>query len=143
MIDNSKRKFLRAGLGTTAAASALNLFPPSIRRALAIPANNRTGTIQDVEHVVILMQENRSFDNYFGTLAGVRGFGDRMTIPVPNGLNVLQQLNANGKAILPYHLDQTQGNAQRVSGTPHSWTDARDAWDKGCLLYTSPSPRDS
>ena len=131
MIDNSKRKFLRAGLGTTAAASALNLFPPSIRRALAIPANNRTGTIQDVEHVVILMQENRSFDNYFGTLAGVRGFGDRMTIPVPNGLNVLQQLNANGKAILPYHLDQTQGNAQRVSGTPHSWTDARDAWDKG------------
>ncbi|KAF1020523.1 MAG: Non-hemolytic phospholipase C [Paracidovorax wautersii] len=131
MIDTSKRKLLRAGLGTVAAASALNLFPPSIRRALAIPANNQTGTIRDVEHVVILMQENRSFDNYFGTLAGVRGFGDRFTIPVPNGLNVLQQLDATGKAILPYHLDQSQGNAQRVSGTPHSWTDARDAWDQG------------
>ncbi|SDV47351.1 phosphocholine-specific phospholipase C [Chitinasiproducens palmae] len=131
MIDQSKRKFLRAGVGTAAAAGMLNMFPASIRRALAIPANNRTGTIKDVEHVVILMQENRSFDNYFGTLAGVRGFGDRFTIPVPNGLNVLQQLNAEGKAVLPYHLDQSKGNAQRVSGTPHSWTDARDAWDKG------------
>lgn len=131
MIDTSKRKFLSAGASTLAAAGVLSLFPPSIRRALAIPANNRTGTLQDVEHVVILMQENRSFDNYFGTLAGVRGFGDRLTIPVPNGLNVLQQLDAQGRPVLPYHLDQTQGNAQRVSGTPHSWTDARDAWDKG------------
>ncbi|OZI62525.1 phosphocholine-specific phospholipase C [Bordetella genomosp. 11] len=131
MINNAKRKFLRNSLGATASLTALSMFPPSIRRALAIPANNRTGTIKDVEHVVILMQENRSFDNYFGTLAGVRGFGDRFTIPLPNALNVWQQLNANGKPILPYHLDQTQGNAQRVSGTPHGWTDARDAWDKG------------
>lgn len=131
MINNAKRKFLRNSLGATASLTALSMFPPSIRRALAIPANNRTGTIKDVEHVVILMQENRSFDNYFGTLAGVRGFGDRFTIPVPNALNVWQQLDANGKPILPYHLDQTAGNAQRVSGTPHSWKDARDAWDKG------------
>ncbi|AOB30959.1 phospholipase [Bordetella sp. H567] len=131
MINNAKRKFLRNSLGATASLTALSMFPPSIRRALAIPANNRSGTIKDVEHVVILMQENRSFDNYFGTLAGVRGFGDRFTIPVPNALNVWQQLDANGKPILPYHLDQTRGNAQRVSGTPHGWTDARDAWDKG------------
>ncbi len=80
-LDPSKRKFLQAAAGTTAGAAALGLFPPSIRRALAIPANRRTGTIKDVEHVVILMQENRSFDHYFGTLVGVRGFGDRFTIP--------------------------------------------------------------
>ena len=49
--------------------------PPS-GKALAIPAHHRTGTIDDVEHIVILMQENRSFDHYFGTLRGVRGFGD-------------------------------------------------------------------
>ena len=48
----------------------------SIGRALAIPANNRTGTLRDVEHIVVLMQENRSFDHYFGTLRGVRGFND-------------------------------------------------------------------
>jgi hypothetical protein len=80
---NSRRKFLTGTATTGAAALALSAFPPSIRRALAIPANNATGTIMDVEHVVILMQENRSFDHYFGTLPGVRGFGDRFTIPLP------------------------------------------------------------
>jgi phospholipase C len=39
-----------------------------------------------VKHVVILTQENRSFDNYFGTLKRVRGFGDRFTIPLTQGV---------------------------------------------------------
>jgi hypothetical protein len=46
----------------------LAAFPPSIARALSIPAYCRTGTINDVEHIVIMMQENRSFDHYYGTL---------------------------------------------------------------------------
>lgn len=130
-IKESRRNFLRLGAGSAAGIAALNMFPPAIRKALAIPANNRTGTIADVEHVVILMQENRSFDNYFGALQGVRGFGDRFPIPLEGNRTVWQQHNASGATILPYHLDQTQGNAQRVSGTPHSWTDARQAWNKG------------
>ena len=35
-------------------------FQERIARALEIPANNRTGTINDVEHIVFMMQENRS-----------------------------------------------------------------------------------
>ncbi len=130
-LDPSKRKFLQTAAGTAASAAALSMFPPSIRRALAIPAAQRTGTIMDVQHVVIVMQDNRSFDHYFGTLAGVRGFGDRFTIPLPGGRNVWQQFDANGNPVLPYHLDQAAGNAQRVRGTPHSWVDARNAWDRG------------
>jgi phospholipase C len=130
-MKNSRRNFLTSTATTGAAALALSAFPPAIRRALAIPANNKTGTIQDVEHIVILMQENRSFDHYFGTLMGVRGFGDRFTIPLPKGLNVWQQSDATGKPILPYHLDSRKGNAQRVSGTPHSWGDGQNAWDGG------------
>jgi phospholipase C len=129
----SRRKFLTGTATTGAAALALSAFPPSIRRALAIPANNKTGTIQDVEHVVILMQENRSFDHYFGMLMGVRGFGDRFAIPLIGGRRVWEQSDADGKVVLPYHLDQTLGNAQRVSGTPHSWLDAQNAWDGGRL----------
>jgi phospholipase C len=128
---NSRRKFLQGTATTGAAALALAAFPPSIRRALAIPANNKTGTIQDVEHIVILMQENRSFDQYFGTLMGVRGFGDRCTIPLPNGRSVWQQLDDTGKEVLPYHLDGSKGNAQRMTGTPHSWSDGQDAWAGG------------
>ncbi|GJG96950.1 phosphocholine-specific phospholipase C [Cupriavidus pauculus] len=128
---NSRRNFLRTSAGAAFSAATLAAFPPSIRRALAIPASNVTGTIMDVQHVVILMQENRSFDHYFGTLNGVRGFGDRMTIPMPNGRKVWQQERTNGTLITPYHLDGTANNAQRVSGTPHAWADSQQAWDNG------------
>ncbi|RJF87551.1 phospholipase C, phosphocholine-specific [Oleomonas cavernae] len=130
MTDQNRRNFLK-GAGTLAgSAAALSMFPPVIRDALAIAANNATRSIQDVEHVVILMQENRSFDHYFGTLAGVRGFGDRFTIPLPDGRNVFQQWNGS-RVVTPYHLDASQGNAQRVTGTPHSWGDAQAAWANG------------
>ncbi|MCZ7153556.1 twin-arginine translocation signal domain-containing protein, partial [Salmonella enterica] len=91
MPSNSRRQFLKIASTGAAAAATLAAFPPAIRRALAIPANNATGTIRDVEHVVILMQENRSFDNYFGTMKGVRGFGDRFPIPLAGGRNVFEQ----------------------------------------------------
>jgi len=58
----SRRRFLQASAAAGFSAAALAAFPPSIRRALAIPAHNATGTIMDVQHVVILMKENRSFD---------------------------------------------------------------------------------
>lgn len=112
-FNPSKRHFLKTSLGTGAAAAVLASFPPSIRRALAIEANNATGTIQDVKHVVMVMLENRSFDNYFGTFKGVRGYGDRFAIPLPNGKNAFYQTDANGNLLTPYHLDETQGNAQR------------------------------
>src|SRR3990167_3915047 len=104
MTFKSRRRFLQLSAGATAAGLASSLLPASIQAALAIPANRRTGTLQDVEHVVILMQENRSFDHYFGTLKGVRGFGDRITIPLPDGDRVWQQKGILG-AIPPYHFD--------------------------------------
>ena len=76
-----RRQFLQV-MGTTTLTGALG---SNISKALAIPANHRTGTIQDVEHIVILMQENRPFDHHFGTLRGVRGFADprAVTIDIP------------------------------------------------------------
>ena len=130
-FDASKRKFFKTTLGTTAAVSALSMFPPSIRRALAIEASSPTGTIQDVKHVVMLMLENRSFDGYFGTFPGVRGFGDRFPIPLVNGKSVFHQTRSDGTEELPYHLDTTLGNAQRAGSTPHSWPDCQAAWDHG------------
>ncbi|MGJ7613330.1 MULTISPECIES: phosphocholine-specific phospholipase C [unclassified Variovorax] len=131
---NSRRRFITGTATTSAAALALSAFPPAIRRALAIPANNITGTIQDVEHIVILMQENRSFDHYFGTLMGVRGFGDRFTIPLPKGLTVWQQSDAKGDERLPHHLDSRKGNAQRGEGNNHAWNDGQNAWDGGRIV---------
>ncbi|MGO1075217.1 phosphocholine-specific phospholipase C [Inquilinus sp. CA228] len=132
MTSDSRRDFLKMAGAAAGGAAALAAFPPVIRQALAIPANNATRSIKDVEHVVVLMQENRSFDHYFGTFTGVRGFGDRFTIPLPGGRSVFQQSNGS-RVVMPYHLDQRRGNAQRVTGTPHTWSDAHDAWADGRL----------
>ncbi len=120
------------------AAGATGLFP-AIARAKSIDAHVRTGTIKDVEHVVIFMQENRSFDHYFGTLPGVRGFGDRFPIPVPDterlsDATVFAQTNkAPGPPVIaPFHLNTRQSFAHmRVEGTPHLWPDAQGAWNDG------------
>ncbi len=141
MTTPSRRNFLRTVVSTAGATAALAMFPPAIRRALATPANNQTGTLKDIEHIVILTQENRSFDHYFGTLAGVRGFGDRFPIPVMDALgnqgkNVWFQANdsdpANPRMIAPFRLNTVQTfDYMRVNGTPHGWLDAQAAWDHG------------
>jgi phospholipase C len=78
MTDQNRRSFLKTAAGTAAGAATLAALPPAIREALAVQAAQVTGTIKDVKHIVILMQENRSFDHYFGTMRGVRGFGEAM-----------------------------------------------------------------
>ncbi|MBO9512473.1 MAG: phospholipase C, phosphocholine-specific [Variovorax sp.] len=131
---NSRRKFLQSTATTGIAAATLAAFPPSIRRALAIPAHRDTGTVKDVKHVVLLMQENRSFDSYFGTFKGVRGFGDRFAVPTANGKNVFYQSYTKvtpPATYVPYHLDGAKGNAQRAGSTPHTWADSQAAWDHG------------
>ncbi|MDF0605158.1 phospholipase C, phosphocholine-specific [Neisseriaceae bacterium TC5R-5] len=90
-LNKTRRQFIKLGAQTAAAVSTMSLLPQSIRDALAIPANQRTGTLQDIEHIVILMQENRSFDHYFGTFNGVRGFGDPRPVPLPSGRPVWYQ----------------------------------------------------
>ncbi|MFC5605809.1 phosphocholine-specific phospholipase C [Variovorax soli] len=133
----TRRSFLQSATGTGLAAATLTAFPPSIRRALAIPAHRETGTIKDVKHVVLLMMENRSFDGYFGTFKGVRGFGDRFAVPAPNGKTVFHQTYTKTTpptTYVPYHLDESKGNAQRAGSTPHSWNDSQAAWDHGRMF---------
>ncbi len=142
MAEFTRRALIGAGLS----GSALAALPSPIARAAAIAPDVRTGTIQDVQHVVILMQENRGFDHYFGTLRGVRGFADRFPIPVAiqpretGRRTVWQQRDrtaAGGeRPVLPFHL-ATRNNfdLMRMEGTPHSWTDAQAAWDDGRMTH--------
>src|SRR5438132_777986 len=61
----------------------------------------QTGTINDVQHVVIFIQENRSFDEYFGSLKGVHGFSDRNSLTFQNGNTDLFQPQG-GNYVLPF-----------------------------------------
>ena len=132
MPDSSRRNFIGLAAKTAATLAVTSSFPPIIRRALAVPASNATGTIADVQHVVILMMENRSFDHYFGTLRGVRGFGDRHPVPLASGQPVWSQSDGQ-REIPPFHLDPKTTSALRFPGTPHKFASAQAAWAQGKL----------
>lgn len=128
MTDTDRRSLLSL-FGASAALAAAAPFTQAIAQAASLPAKRVTGTIKDVKHIVILMQENRSFDHYFGTLRGVRGFGDRFPIPMKAG-PVWQQSDGE-RVIPPYHLNTRTTNAIAVPGTPHSFSDSQAAWNQG------------
>jgi phospholipase C len=124
--------------GFLLSATAALALPPILARAAAIDADVRAGTLADVAHVVILMQENRSFDHYFGALNGVRGFADRFPIPVPGHDHATVWIQGNDTAkggpprVSPFPLDTGKTfDHMRVEGTPHNWIDAQDAWNQG------------
>src|ERR1700753_1371694 len=111
-----RRTILRA-MGSAALGAA---FPASIRRAMAIEPKIVTGTIQDVKHIVVLMQENRSYDHYLGTLRGVRGFSDPRAVTLPSGNSVFQQPNGSGP-LLPFHPPEPLMGYQFIGDLPHNW----------------------
>jgi phospholipase C len=121
---SSRREFLRR----TAELSAF-LFA-SIERAAAIQPTPGS-TFRDAEHVVILMQENRSFDHSFGTLRGVRGFGDPRAVTLPNGRPVWAQTGKDGKVTLPFRLDLKRTKSTWLGALPHGWSDQTDARNDG------------
>ncbi|MGK9462527.1 phosphocholine-specific phospholipase C [Streptomyces sp. G6] len=127
MAEVNRRRFLQLA-GATTAFSALSA---SIERAAALPANHRSGTIEDVEHIVVLMQENRSFDHYFGRLRGVRGFGDPHPVRLDNGKSVWHQAKGDGTEVLPFHPEADDLGMQFLEGLPHGWSDGQDAYRNG------------
>ena len=140
----SRRDFLRLAATSTGAAAGMAMLPPSIAKALSIPARRKTGTIQDVQHVVILMQENRSFDHYFGSMRGVRGFNDPRPVRLANGKPVWYQppattrtdrFHARGLAddaphVLPFYLDP-QRTTEHTTGGDHGWSSGHLSWNHG------------
>ena len=128
-MSTSRRDFIKqaamlSGIGAT------ELFTESIRRAMAIEPQPGT-TFLDAEHIVILMQENRSFDHTFGTLRGVRGFNDPRAITLPNGDPVWAQQDKKGNRFLPFRLNIKDTKSTWMGSLPHSWTDQVDARNGG------------
>jgi phospholipase C len=107
------------------------MLSDSIARALAIPANRATRSLRDVEHVVVLMQENRSFDHYFGVMRGVRGFGDPHPATLPSGKPVWYQ--AEGSTVVPSFHPEVQGGLALtfIEDLDHSWAGTHQMFNGG------------
>jgi phospholipase C len=125
-----RRSFLQM-LSASAVSAGL---PDSIARALAIPANSKTGSLADVEHIVFMMQENRAFDHYLGSLNGVRGFNDPRAVKLHGGNSVFYQPLVAGTPtpyVLPYHPTAPNLGLQFIEDLEHDWDTTHLAWNAG------------
>lgn len=104
------------------AGAAGSMLFSLIDRALAVEANRVTGSIRDVRHIVVHMQENRSFDHYFGVLNGVRGFGDPRPLRLAGGRSVWAQPSKQHRDgyVLPFHGDSKTTRSFKVDGAEQS-----------------------
>ena len=126
----TRREFLRLAGMLSGAAGVSGFVPDAILRAYAIePAPG--STFLDAEHIVILMQENRSFDHALGTLRGVRGFNDPRAIRLANGNSVFVQSDASGNSYAPWRLDIRDTRITWMGSIPHSRNSQVDAWNDG------------
>ncbi|HZK90643.1 MAG TPA: alkaline phosphatase family protein [Stellaceae bacterium] len=129
MIEIGRRNFLRSA----AALAAGGIVP-----ARAAPATK----LSDIDHIIILMKENRSFDHYFGSLRGVRGFDDP-TARRADGGSMFRQADTGHPDgyVLPFRLDTQRTNAQRLHDLSHEWGPQHAAWNAGAMDNWVPAHR--
>jgi len=127
---DTRREFLKKASLLAGGTGLWSSLPASIQRAIAINPDAGT-TFEDAEHIVFLMQENRSFDHCFGTLQGVRGFNDPRIITLPGKDPVWLQSKKDGRKYVPFRLNMKDTKATWMGGLPHSWENQTDARNNG------------
>jgi len=127
---DTRREFIKKATLLSGMAGMNGLIPASILKAMAIDPTPGS-TWMDAEHIVILMQENRSFDHCFGSMRGVRGFNDPRAIQLPNGNPVWLQSNEAGQTYAPFHLDLKHTKATWMNSLPHDWKNQVNARNDG------------
>lgn len=143
MADITRRRLIGSAAAVAAAGFAMEFLPSNVTRAMAETPFGVRGSLRDIEHVVILMQENRSFDHYFGTLPGVAGFSDPHAKKLNTGKSVFYQpdpVNPDGY-LLPFHLDTQKTSAQAIPSTSHAWEVQHDALNGGQMNNWLPAHR--
>jgi phospholipase C len=129
------RRTLLAGATALSGVAAAGVLPASLRMAIAATPTGLQGKLADIQHIVILMQENRSFDHYFGTMPGVRGFQDPAAITLSTGNSVFYQPDASHADgyLTPFHYDTKTTAAQVAPSLDHGWATQHQAWDGGAM----------
>jgi phospholipase C len=132
-VRASRRSVIMGAAAVAGAAGMSGLLPESLASAATVPSADFD--LSKIKHVVYVMQENRSFDHYFGTFPGVRGFDDPTAMTLPNGNSVFAQPDpANPLGYLePFHMDTASTAAAAVPSLSHDWRDQHASWNKGAM----------
>ncbi len=128
----TRRDLLKIGAATAAAELATVLLHGcGGGGASSGPGPSVCSKLNDIEHVVIFIQENRSFDHYFGSYRGVRGFSDQsLAFQQPNPANTT---NPPVGVLLPFHLDTSKMNAACTHDITHDWVPQHQSWNSGAM----------
>jgi phospholipase C len=131
MHNFTRRKLLKLG-AATAVAELASLGLHGCGGVPSVPSvPSACSKLSDIEHVVILIQENRSFDHYFGSYRGVRGFSDRsLAFQQPDPTNIT---SSPVGALLPFHLDTPTTNAACTPDITHDWVPQHRSWNNGAM----------
>jgi phospholipase C len=128
----TRRELLKIGAATAAAEVAGVLLPGcGGAGASTVSPSSVCATLAGIEHVVIFIQENRSFDHYFGSYRGVRGFSDPS--PAFRQPDPANTTNPPTGVLLPFHLDTTKTNAACTHDITHDWVPQHQSWDHGAM----------
>ena len=149
----TRRTFMVAGAAAAAGAAGASRIRPGTTAGALTGEQARlldeltasaagSASLSDVKHIVILMQENRSFDHYFGTLSGARGFSDPSVPRNANGTPVFDQYGYQPGAgpsaagyLQPFHLRNNPPgeNGEDTNDIAHDWVTQHHAWNGGRL----------
>jgi phospholipase C len=131
----TRREVLKLGL-TAAAAELASLATngcgtTTVGSPSSPPVATSCSKVADIEHIVIFIQENRSFDHYFGSYKGVRGFSDQsLAFQQPDPPNTA---NPPLGKLLPFHLDSSKTNAACTHDITHDWVPQHQSWNNGAM----------
>src|SRR2546422_1441302 len=136
----TRRDLLRAGAAAGALASLETLATPAqiLERALATKVPPACTSLSQIEHVVIFINENRSFDSYFGTYKGVKGFHDPKALLLKDGSGkTIYNQPFPGEAgepyggdLLPFHFD-TNKKGECGADVSHEGKARHECWKFG------------
>jgi len=121
-------------LKISAAAGAASFLPgcgPGMGGSSVDPGVAVCSKLTDIDHVVIFIQENRSFDHYFGSYRGVRGFSDASA--AFRQADPANTTSSPSGALLPFHLDTLATNAACTNDIPHDWISQHQSWNGGAM----------
>jgi len=131
----SRRELLRKAEIKRRTKVPLTLGRSVIEHAYSLADPGPGGSLNDIEHFVLLMQENRSFDHYFGTMSGVRGFDDASAAFRQYGWTPGKGVTADGY-LNPFRLDTTRGptmSGDAINDPTHDWGPQHRAWNGGAM----------
>jgi phospholipase C len=129
----TRRQVLAGGIGGAAALGLASLggAPGSgaetVRRAASVKAAG--SDLSAIKHVVFLMHENRSFDHYFGTMGGVRGYDDATN----RGAFTQAWPGGSQSTLLPFHMNTKKQLSECTNDLDHTWPAEHASWNGGAM----------